>query len=60
MNFNYNVPMKNTTDEKTVDSNKKMAECKMCDNTEPSNEKLPFFECTAEKDTYYCGCIGWD
>ena len=40
----------------------RMAKCTYCSATVPSSPKLPFFEyCPQiERDSYYCGCRGWD
>jgi hypothetical protein len=38
------------------------ARCVYCSCEEPSSPNLPFFEYNpkGEKDTFYCGCRGWD
>lgn len=38
------------------------ARCWQCGDIAPSNYLLPFFKYNenGEKDSYYCGCRGWD
>lgn len=38
------------------------ATCPYCKKSKPSSKQLPFFSFCKdeEKDTYYCGCRGWD
>lgn len=46
----------------TPDLEGRVARCADCGKERPSNINLPFFEHRPhmEKDSFYCGCLGWD
>lgn len=40
--------------------NKKKAICFQCGSETDSKDTLPFFKKGEKKDSFYCGCFGWD
>ena len=56
------LPGADEVDEETPDLTGREAHCQSCGNARPSDLSLPFFEYHSkhDRDSYYCGCRGWE